>query len=77
MQKETLNYRIIKAATEGDENALDSIMKHFEGYMSAIARTKIYDDDGKEIRISKREIHDRLKEKLAFAVRKFDASRIV
>ena len=77
MRGRVLDYDVIKRATQGDEFAIADVLKHFEGYIRVLSRRRIYDDRGNDISPCPEETENRLKGKLAFAVKKFDPERIV
>jgi hypothetical protein len=77
MREYRLDYGIIKRATEGNAEAVGEVLKHFDGYINTVARQKIYDGAGNTVGIPREDIQNRLKGKLAYAVLKFKADRIV
>lgn len=41
-----LPFAVIQSATEGDVNAMDQVLKHYEGYIQKLATRKGYDEFG-------------------------------
>lgn len=41
-----LPYEIIKNATQGDVDAIDEILKHYEGYIDILSKRRMYDEYG-------------------------------
>lgn len=41
-----LPYHIIAAAASGDVEAINMVLKHYEGYIAALATRKFYDEYG-------------------------------
>ena len=39
-----LPYHIIAAAASGDVEAINMVLKHYEGYIAALATRKLYDE---------------------------------
>ena len=45
-EKNLLPFQIIKAASEGDIAAINTVLKHYEGYIIRLSTRKLYDEDG-------------------------------
>ncbi len=43
-EKNLLPFHIIKAASEGDVNAINAVLKHYEGYIITLSTRKLYDE---------------------------------
>lgn len=41
-----LPYHIIVAAASGDVNAINTVLKHYEGYIAVLATRRLYDESG-------------------------------
>jgi hypothetical protein len=41
-----LSATVIKAASEGDSDAMRAVLKRYEGYILALSTIKLYDKDG-------------------------------
>ena len=46
-EKNLLPFHIIKAASEGDVLAINTVMKHYEGYLITLSTQKMYDEGGR------------------------------
>lgn len=42
-----LPYHIIVAAASGDVNAINTVLKHYEGYIAVLATRRFYDESGR------------------------------
>ena len=45
-QNRLLSYETIKSATEGDVDAVQEVLKHYDSYINTLARRKMYDEYG-------------------------------
>lgn len=41
-----LSYHIIVAASAGDVNAINMVLKHYEGYIAVLSTRRMYDENG-------------------------------
>lgn len=41
-----LPFSVIAAATDGNVDAINTVLKHFEGYIATLSTRKLYDDSG-------------------------------
>ena len=41
-----LPFRIIETAASGDIDAINKVLKHYEGYIIALSTRRLYDEDG-------------------------------
>ena len=41
-----LPYSVIAAASHGDVEAINAVLKHYEGYISTLATKRLFDEDG-------------------------------
>lgn len=46
-EKNLLPFHIIKAASEGDVLAINTVLKHYEGYIITLSTQKMYDEGGR------------------------------
>ena len=46
-EKNLLPFHIIKAASEGDVLAINTVLKHYEGYIITLSTRKMYDGSGR------------------------------
>ena len=44
--KKLIQFQIIKRASEGDVQAINEILKHYEGYIAILSIRKMYDEYG-------------------------------
>ena len=45
-ERSLLPFHIIKAASEGDAEAIQAVLKHYEGYIARLSTRKMYDESG-------------------------------
>lgn len=45
-KRSLLSFHIIKAASEGDADAIQAVLKHYEGYIVKLSTRKMYDEFG-------------------------------
>lgn len=45
-EENLLPFHIIKAASEGDVSAINTVLKHYEGYIIKLSTRKLYDESG-------------------------------
>lgn len=53
-QKELLPFRTIAAASNVDVDAINAILKHYEGYIASLSLSRVFDADGTVIQSSMR-----------------------
>lgn len=63
-QHTLLPFPVIEAASKGDVDAINAVLKHYEGYIASLAIRPVYDDDGKGYTIVDEELRRRLETKL-------------
>ena len=66
-----LPYLVIVAVTQGDFEAMDFVLHHYESYMVSLSVRRFRDDRGNYYYGVDRDIYDRLRSKLIQAVLKF------
>ena len=47
VQYNLLPFETIKEATKGDVDAVEKVLKHYDGYINNLSRRKMYDEDWK------------------------------
>ena len=70
-----LTFDIIQQATLGDENALQKVVDHYNGYIRTLSTRTYISADGRKHCVVDEEIRGRLQEKLMKAVIQFDINR--
>ena len=65
-------FPIIVAASKGDVEAINTVLKHYEGYIAALATRKLYDEFGNPHICVDENIRRRLQTKLIAAILKFE-----
>jgi len=73
--KPLLPYSIIEAATGGDVDAINKVLKHYEGYIIALSAKRVTDDKGNSYMIVDSEICRRLETNLIVKILQFDVTR--
>lgn len=63
-QHNLLPFPIIAAASNGDVDAINAVLKHYEGYIASLSIRRVYDEDGKGYTIVDEELRRRLETKL-------------
>lgn len=63
-EDQLLPFPTIKAATQGDPEALTAVLKHFEGYIATLATRTLYDEYGQSYRCLDPELKKRIEAKL-------------
>jgi len=69
--KEPLPLDIVFAAIDGDEGAMKSVVKHYEGYITALSMKRLYDEDGRQYLFVDEELRRELELKLLTKVAAF------
>ena len=67
-------YPVIVLAAGGDVDAINAVLKHYEGYIAVLATKKLYDDYGNPYLCVDDGIRRRLETKLITALLTFDAA---
>jgi len=65
-------YPVIVSAAGGDVDAIHTVLKHYEGYIAALAARRCFDDSGNPHMRVDEELRRRLEAKLTAAILKFD-----
>ena len=67
-------YPVIVLAAGGDIDAINAVLKHYEGYIAVLSARKLYDKHGNPYTVVDEEIRRRLETKLITAILKFDTT---
>lgn len=70
-QRDLLPFHIIAAASNGDVDAINAVLKHYEGYIASLSLRRVYDEDGNSYTIVDEEIRRRLETKLITKILEF------
>ena len=70
-ENQLLPFETIEAATNGDVSAINSVLAHFEGYITTLATRTLYDENGCPCQYLDPELKRRLETKLIVRVLKF------
>ena len=73
-QKELLPFQTIAAASNGDVDAINAILKHYEGYIASLSLRRVYDEDGNGYTIVDEELRRRLETKLIVKILSFEVA---
>lgn len=66
-----LPYPVIIAATKGDPEAMNIVVKHYESYIASLSMRKLRDERGNTYWGIDEDIRDRLRSRLMWAVLSF------
>lgn len=65
MEKQKLiPFSIIAAASDGDVDAINAVLKHYEGYIVALSKRRVYDENGNGYTIVDETVRRQLETKL-------------
>jgi hypothetical protein len=70
-----LPFHVIEAAARGDVEAINKVLKHYEGYIIALSTKKLYDEDGNPHVAVDNDMRRTLETKLIIKIMEFDFSR--
>lgn len=65
-------FHTIKAATEGDVEAINAVLKHYEGYIASLSVRKLYDEYGQPHYCVDETLRRRLETKLITKILDFE-----
>ena len=71
LKNETIPFPIIAAAVSGDIDAINTVLKRYEGYIARLSRRRLFDEDGNIYDVVDEEIRRRLETKLITKILKF------
>lgn len=69
-----LTYPVIAAAADGNVDAINTVLKEYEGYIAKLSTKKLYDENGNVYEIVDDELRRHLETKLIIKVLKFKAA---
>jgi vacuolar-type H+-ATPase subunit C/Vma6 len=69
--KEPLALSVVMAACGGDEDALRAVVKHYEGYITALSMKRLFDEDGEQYLFVDEELRRELETRLITKVLTF------
>lgn len=72
--KELLPFPVIVAASNGDVDAINAVLKHYEGYIASLSLRRVYDEDGNGYTIVDEELRRRLETKLIVKILSFEVA---
>lgn len=72
-EKNLLPFRVIKAASEGDVIAINTVLEHYEGYIISLSTRKMYDESGQVHFYVDEILRRRLETKLITKILAFEA----
>jgi len=70
-----LPLHVIEAAASGDVDAINAVIKHYEGYIIALSTRRLYDESGAPHFVVDGEIRRALETKLIVKILQFDLDR--
>ena len=73
MQKNdaTISFPVIVAAANGDVDAINAVLKRYEGYIARLSTRRLYDEDGHSYMVVDEEMRRRLETKLITKILEF------
>ncbi len=73
MQKNdaAISFPVIAAAVNGDVDAINAVLKRYEGYIARLSTRMLYDSDGNSYMVVDEEMRRRLETKLITKILKF------
>ena len=69
-----LSYPVIVLASDGDVDAINAVLKHYEGYIAALSTRQLYDESGNPHLCVDEVLRRRLKTKLITKILTFNAA---
>jgi len=69
-----LPYPVIVLAAGGDVDAINAVLKHYEGYIAALSTRQLFDEDGNPYLCVDEDIRRRLETKLITKILTFNAA---
>jgi len=69
-----LPYPVIVAAAHGDVDAINAVLKHYEGYICALSTRRLYDENGQPHLCVDEGLRCRLEAKLTAKILTFDVA---
>ena len=69
-----LPYEIIKAASNGDTDAVDAVLQHYDGYIAKLSTRRLFDEYGNAYVCVNEAVRHRLEIKLITGLLAFNAA---
>jgi hypothetical protein len=69
-----LPFSVIESAASGDVDAINQVLKHYEGYIIALSTRRLYDEYGNPHYFVDNEIRRTLETKLIIKIQQFDTA---
>jgi hypothetical protein len=70
-----LPFQIIEAAASGEVDAINKVLKYYEGYIIALSTRRLFDEDGNSHYFVDNEMRRTLETKLIIRIMQFDVNR--
>jgi len=70
-----LLFDVIETAAMGDVEAINAVLKHYEGYVIALSTKRLFDESGKPYMVVDNEMRRTLETKLIVKIMQFDLNR--
>ena len=71
-ERDLIPYDVIKAATQGDIEAIERILDHYEGYINSVSRGLYIKPNGECQYVIDRQLHDEIVVKIIEAILNFE-----
>ena len=71
-----LPFGVVEKAASGDVEAINRVLRHYEGYILLLATRRYFDEDGKEHFFVDEELRRTLVTKLIVKLMQFDVARV-
>ena len=69
--KSIIPFPVIEAAVSGDVDAINAVLKRYEGYIACLSTRRLYDEDGHSYMVIDEEMRRRLETKLITKILEF------
>jgi hypothetical protein len=70
-----LSFRIIEAAASGNVEAINAVLKHYEGYIIALSTKRLFDEGGNPYMVVDNEMRRTLETNLIVKIMQFNVHR--
>ena len=70
-----LPFDVITTAAHGDVDAINAVLRHYEGYIIALSTKRLFDEQGKPYMVVDNEMRRTLETKLIVKIMQFDLDR--
>jgi len=70
-----LPFGIIETAASGNVDAINAVLKHYEGYIIVLSTKRLFDESGKPYMVVDNEMRRTLETKLIVKIMQFDLNR--